>query len=168
MPKGRLIFPFVATFQLLDTEATKTNPPPGFTSGYDKEFEEPVVYDSDGDGIGELHRIEVPAVVECQIQARDWETLQQITSGRSTTGEIEITLFRHELEQKGLLKVNGFPKIHENDRLEKIESVDGKLILEFVSPHKLYVVETRTESFMSNGPNLIAVVLQSRVEGLDI
>ncbi len=70
--RGRLIFQFLAEIFRLDTEGTanweppNTDIPPG---GYDPDFKESVLFDSNDDGIGERIRVEHPAVRITCLQA---------------------------------------------------------------------------------------------------
>lgn len=162
MPPGMLIFPFDVVFGMLDTTQTKNSPPPGFISGYDREFEEPVTYDADGDGIGELHSVLVEHTLKAQIQSESWKSLNQFASGMSVSGTIELTLWYEDLEDKLLLDSDGWPLIKEGARLLRILSTPT---LDFTKHREMYVTEASPESYMFGKPSLYALKVEPREQG---
>lgn len=81
--RGRLIFPFLAELHRLDTAAMAGPGPGPHASGYDADFREPVLEDSD-DGLAEAFRREFPPVrVPCQVEPDAFESLRMTPSGNS-------------------------------------------------------------------------------------
>jgi hypothetical protein len=73
--RGRLIFPFIAELHRLDTQAMAPD--------YDEDFKEPVLVDTDDDGVGEPFRREHPPVrVPCQVEPEAFQALRMATSGK--------------------------------------------------------------------------------------
>ena len=83
--RGRLIFPFVAELHRLDTQAMAPD--------YDEDFQEPVLVDSDDDGVGEPFRREHPPMrVPCQVEPEAFEALRMATSGNTPRSSFDLSL----------------------------------------------------------------------------
>ena len=79
--RGRLIFPFIAELHRLDTQAMAPD--------YDEDFKEPVLVDTDDDGVGEPFRREHPPVrVPCQVEPEALEALRMATSGNTPRADM--------------------------------------------------------------------------------
>ena len=159
--RGRLIFQFLAEIHRLDTLTTASMNP----SGYDPDFEEPIVIDDAQDGIGERVRNEHPPVqIPCQVEPKTFEELQMFASGNSPRANINLVFHFKDLERMGLVAENGEAMIRPGDRLGAIYDKAGVLVQEIRNP--LYAVEARPMGFGLNiarpRRNLLFVTFDSR------
>jgi hypothetical protein len=142
--RGRLIFPFLAEFYRLDTIAMASQPP-----GYDDDFKEPALLDSDGDGVGDAFRREHPPVrVPCQVEPETLNALRMTPSGNTPQSSLDLVFHFRDLERLGLVDVTtGEALIRTSDRLGGLFDTEGQLVWAVRTPPGLYVTEARHAGF---------------------
>jgi hypothetical protein len=142
--RGRLIFPFLAELYRLDTVAMATQPP-----GYDDDFKEPALLDSDGDGVGDAFRREHPPVrVPCQVEPETLEALRMTPSGNTPQSSIDLVFHFRDLERLALVDATtGEALIRTSDRLGGLFDTEGQLVWAVRTPPGLYVTEARHAGF---------------------
>lgn len=164
--RGRLIFPFVAELHRLDTVAMATRAP-----GYDDDFKEPALLDSDGDGVGDPYRREHPPVrVPCQVEPETLEALRMTPSGNTPQSSLQLVFHFRDLERLGLVDDRtGEALIRVGDRLGGLFDTEGRLVWAVRTPPGLYVTEARHAGFglFRRRPrrNLLVVSLTDRPAG---
>lgn len=125
---------------------------------------EPVYTDGDGDGIGELGRVETEVVLDGQISTESWEQLRMMQGGHAPTSEIQITFNRDDLENEDLIDADtGGCLLRNGDRLISVHDEEGELVFGFdtdpaAADHRppLKIVEARPSGFMVR-QNLLVV-----------
>lgn len=170
MPRGRLIFPFLARIARIDTVATEADPDAAgpLTSGYDDVFREPVMVPASGDDrLGSSARVEAtPISVRCQVEPEQFEVLQQMVSGDAAQGRFHLVLHFKDLEDAGLVEASGHAAIRKGDRLVGIDRTDGTLVQEVPDPPGLYVHEALPRgmglSLNNAHRNLLLLTFRSR------
>ncbi|MDP1826649.1 MAG: hypothetical protein Q8L48_25485 [Archangium sp.] len=142
--RGRLIFPFLAELYRLDTIAMATQPP-----GYDDDFKEPALLDSDGDGVGDAFRREHPPVrVPCQVEPETLDALRMTPSGNTPQSSIDLVFHFRDLERLALVDATtGEALIRTSDRLGGLFDTEGQLVWAVRTPPGLYVTEARHAGF---------------------
>ena len=110
---------------------------------YDEDFKEPVLVDSDDDGVGEPFRREHPPVrVPCQVEPEAFEALRMATSGNTPRSSFDLVFHFRDLEQLGLVDAaSGDALIRPSDRLGALYARDGQLVQAVRTPPGLYVTE---------------------------
>lgn len=170
MPRGRLIFPFVAQIAQLDTFAMGQDPDGAGPeiSGYDLDFREPVGLPVDADDqIGVTHRVEKLIEAQCQVETRTFERLAQVLGGTSPDSAIELVFHFKQLEDAGLVDPFGVATIRINDRLVSIKDLSGNVVQEVRNPPGLFVSQSLPGGF-GLGPqrNLLIVTFEEREQGI--
>ena len=169
--KSRLIFPFLARLHQLDTLTTASTDPDGvgpLTSGFDDDFKESVLVDTDSDGVGEAVRDERPPVlVTCQVEPDTMAKLQVFASGASPESAFELVFHFSDLTRLGLVDpTTGDAMIRLGDRLSAILSVEEEPMASFPDPPGMFVTEARPIGFGLNRRrprrNLLLVSFDSR------
>jgi hypothetical protein len=150
--RGRLIFPFLAELCRLDSQATGNADPDGegpLSGGYDPDFQEPVLVDSDDDGLGLSTRREHPPVrLPCQVEAKVFDELQMAAAGNTPDTTIELLFHFRDLEHQGLVdQESGQALIHPGDRLAGLYDAAGTLVFTVTNPPGLFVREARPLGF---------------------
>ena len=172
--RGRLIFKFLAELYRLDTAGTATRDPDGagpLTVGYDPDFKESVLVDSDDDGIGERLRAESPPVrVPCQVDTKAIEELRMLASGNAPRATVDLVFHFKNLEKLGLVDAaTDDALIRPGDRLSGIYDLCGALIQAVRTPPGLYVTKTAPFGFGLNlrkpSRNLLLVTFEDRMQG---
>ncbi|MBN2527640.1 MAG: hypothetical protein JXR76_14700 [Deltaproteobacteria bacterium] len=172
--RGRLIFKFLAEIYRLDTLSTAATDPDGsgpLTGGYDPDFKESVLVDTNNDGIGERVRREHPPVrVPCQVDTKAFEELRMLGSGNSPKSRIDLIFHFMDLERLGLMDaVSGDALLRPGDRLGGIYDLYGDKVQDIQTPPGLYVVESRPIGFGLNlskpSRNLLLVTFEDRPTG---
>ena len=172
--RGRLIFKFLAELARLDTAATATTDPDGagpLTGGYDPDFKESVLVDTDDDGIGERVRQELPPVrVPCQVETKAFEELRMLASGNAPNTRFDLVFHFKNLEQLGLVdSATGDALLRPGDRLVAIRDLCGDLVQEIRTPPGVYITESRPIGFGLNlarpSRNLLLVTFEDRMQG---
>ena len=172
--RGRLIFRFLAEVHRLDTASTSTVDPDGtgpLSSGYDPDFKETVLVDSDDDGIGERVREEHPPIrVPCQVDTKAFEELQMMASGNSPKSRIDLVFHFKDLERLALVdNATGDALLRPGDRLGAIYDLCGDLVQEVRTPPGLYITESKPIGFGLNlskpSRNLLMVTFEDRPTG---
>jgi hypothetical protein len=137
-----LICPFLAELWRLDRRAGASS------SGIwmDPDFREPLTMDLDGDGIGEVVRRELPAVlVPCQVEPETFEQLRMTPSGRAPRTSLDLVMHFRDLERLGLVRSDGNAAIDTGDRLSAILTTSGEIAL--TARQGLFVTEARPGGF---------------------
>lgn len=142
--RGRLIFPFLAELYRLDPGAMAGQPP-----GYDDDFKEPALLDSDGDGVGNAFRRERPPVrLPCQVETETIEAMRMMPSGNAPQSRLELVFHFGDLERQGLVDMaSGEALLRPGDRLGGLFDTDGELVWAVRTPPGLYVTEARPTGF---------------------
>jgi len=142
--RGRLIFPFLAELRRLDTHAMSTQTP-----GYDEDFKEPALLDTDGDGAGDAYRqAHAPARVPRRAGPLNCETRPRLDGGVSPAASIGLASMVKDLEQRGLVDASsGEALIRNSDRLSGLFDTEGTLVWSVRTPPGLYVTEARPAGF---------------------
>jgi hypothetical protein len=142
--RGRLIFPFIAELCRLDIDAMSTQAP-----GYDDDFKEPALLDTDGDGAGETYRREHPPVrVPCQVEPQTIEALRMTAAGNTPQSSLDLVFHFKDLERLGLIDaLTGEALIRPSDRLSGLFDTEGNLVWAIRTPPGLYVTEARPAGF---------------------
>ena len=170
MPRGRLIFPFLAELAQLDTVAM-TRDPDGDgpqTSGYDLDFKEPViVQESAEDLVGQPLREETCRRVRCQIEDKVMEGIRQVLGGTSPDSAITLVFHFKDLEDAGMVDDDGRATIRVNDRLAQILDCDENVIETIRNPPGLFVVSASSAGFgIGRQRNLLVVDFAERELGV--
>lgn len=172
--RGKLIFRFLAEIHRLDTISMATSDPDGsgpLISGYDPDFKESVLRDSNDDGLGERYRAEFPSVrIPCQVDTKAFEELQMLASGNAPRSRIDLVFHFKDLERMELIDATtGDALIRPGDRLSAIRDLCGDLVQEVRTPPGLYVTEARPIGFGLNmtkpSRNLLLVSFEDRTQG---
>lgn len=155
---GGLIFPQVAVLRRLDTDATRSG------GGYDADFREVTVADTDADGTGESKRVEKSEIrVPAQFATRRFEALFQAPHGRvPETFNFELTFHFRDLTRLGLVAPDGQSRLVPGDRLVKIEDRSGNTMHEFPDPPGMYFVSARPSGFLGAQRNLLVCTFADR------
>ncbi len=153
--RGRLIFSFLAELHRLDTLATATEDPDGagpLDGGYDPDFKESVLVDTNDDGIGErIRREHPPVLVPCQIEPEVFDQLRMFASGNAPRSSIDLVFHFKDLERMALVDpATGDALIRLGDRLAAIYDKKETLVQEVRTPPGLYVTEARPIGFGLN------------------
>lgn len=161
MPRGRLIFPFIARFGQLDTSAIEA------ASGYDDIYQEPVKQASgSGDTDGTTARIETTLDVRVQVESESQDVLNMVLNGDSPNGLFVLVAHFKDLEAAGLVDAQGKAMIRKGDRLVSLHTVEGTLVEEIGN---LYVTEVQSRgfglSFRTPKRNLLFIHLRTRDQG---
>ncbi len=156
-----------AVIHRLDPQATAIFDPPGDQpSGYDPDFEEPVVF-TNTSGQRQASRKELPPIrVPCQVEAANFERLRQLFPGNTPNSSIVLALSRIDLEARGLIDLlTRKVLINVNDRVETLErrGVPGQIVHP-ITPPGLFVFEVRPGSwgFGPDGHDLELLFLDER------
>ncbi len=155
---GSLIFPNVAVIRRLDTATTRTG------GGYDDDFNEFVLIDSDADGVGEPQRAEL-AEMKVPAQVATWvmEKLFQAPHGQvPETDKLELTMHYRDLHRLGLVHTDGKAKLELGDRLVRIEDKAGDTLFEFTEPPGMYLAAVRPSGFLGARRNLLVCTFADR------
>jgi len=153
--RGRLIFPFLAELHRLDTLTTATEDPDGagpLEGGYDPDFKESVLVDTNDDGIGERIRREHPPVrVSCQVEPDSFDRLRMFASGNAPRSNIDLLFHYKNLERMSLVDPGtGDALIRPGDRLAALYDKAEALVQTVRTPPGLYVTEARPMGFGLN------------------
>jgi hypothetical protein len=142
--RGRLIFPFLAEVFRLDTRAMATVAP-----GYDPDFKEPALVDTDGDGVANPYRREHPPVrVPCQVEPEALDALRMTPSGNTPRSSVDLVFHFRDLERMDLVSAaTGEALIRTSDRLGALYDAAGQLVWAVRTPPGLYVTEARHAGF---------------------
>ncbi len=150
MPRGRLIFPFLAELSRLDTSATDADPDGAgpLISGYDVDFREPrkipTIQAVPAEPESTDARQESTAIrVKAQIEPTFFEALDQLFAGDSPNSKLSIVAHYKDLELAGLVDAEGKPLIRKNDRLIAIYRLNGTLVRNIDRLPGLFVTEAR-------------------------
>ena len=169
--RGRLIFPFLAELHRLDTKAFALEDPDGagpLAGGFDPDFKEPVLVDTNDDGIGERIRKEhAPVRIPCQVEPDAFEALQEYASGNSPRSRIRLVFHFADLEKLGLVDSgSGDALVRVGDRLGAIFDLGGALVQAVRTPPGLFVTEAKPMGFGFFMPrprrNLLLVTFDDR------
>jgi hypothetical protein len=159
--RGRLIWPFIARIERLDTSATKANTL-GQSSGYDRVFREPVRNEAGADA-----RVYRTVELECQVSTEQgpYERQAQFPAGRELEFDVRLVVHYADLEQNGFIDLAGNTALQPSDRLREIVRKTGERVRRFEDP--LFCVHAQDRSFGLSGlhRNLVLLYFRDRREG---
>lgn len=159
---GKSIFPNTLVLKLIDTKAIRD------AGGYDDTFNEFVLTDGDGDGIGESPREanEVEVKVLGQVTTRMHERLWQAEHGQvPETPNLELTFHFKDLVKAGLVEADGRPKIQIGTRLAEIRNKqDTETIISYPNPPGMFCTAARPSGFLGKTRNLWVCTFSDRAE----
>jgi hypothetical protein len=169
MSRGRLIYPFVGEFKIMDVVATAADPDDTgpHTSGYDPDFRE-IVKVEDPENPDRNYGIAAKEsnIIRVPFQEDDvdrWEFLRMLGSGNSPSNTMRIVLHIDDIEELGLLDSNtGGLIIKPDDQLVAVYDRDEVLIQTVRDPPGLYVREVSPNFGFRSGRNLFFLTLESR------
>jgi hypothetical protein len=148
--RGRLLFSFQAELYRWDPLGTRATVPDGSTasSGYDDDFKEPVLADSDGDGIADNRRVEMPSIrIPCQVETGRDEALRMTDGGNVPDSMLVLIFHFADLERMGLVDTaTKRPLLKNGDRLAALYDRTGMLV-EKMPGEGLYATEVRSLGF---------------------
>jgi hypothetical protein len=156
MPRGRLLFPFLAELGRFDASTTT----------FDEDFKEGVLVDADDDGIGERRRGEHPSVrIPCQVEPERDDEQRVLPSGNAPRSRLALVMHFEDLERMSLVDAStGDAIVRPGDRLGALYTLGGALVQRFAPG--LYVTEARSLGFGLGGMrNLLLVRLSDRPQG---
>lgn len=154
MTRGRLIWPFLAEIEPIDTTATEA------TDNYDHRFREPRKRVT---GVqtryGQAYKL--PCQVETEIGSQ--EELQMMLAGDSPKTLMATVHHFDDLEDMGMVDAAGKATIRKNDKLKAIYTIDDEKVEDWCSV-PLYCVMAQSRSFglSSLQRNLLVVFWRSR------
>ncbi len=167
---GRLIFPFKAEILRLDTVATKAvtvDPDVHATEGYDEDFDEPALKDTEGDNLGKLQRIEKTAIlVPCQVEDQELDAQEQAQTGDIPNSFMRLVFHINGLKKLSLMDLTtGLPKIRKNDRVTRILDKCDNVTTVFRGDG-LFITEVRPISYgIGLSQNLFLAICEDREVG---
>jgi len=161
MARGRLLFWLWADIARLDTDATET------AGGYDDDFRETTLSDTDDDGLGDQSgRVEMATIsVKAQLET-DRQELQKMTgTGDVTETELGIVVHMKDIEELGYVEANGDLKIRKADRLVRIRNKMGATRMDF-SRVPIYATHVqRLNAWLGHDSNLALITFGNRPRG---
>ena len=157
---GRAIFPDTLVLKIIDTDAIRT------AGGFDDDFNEFVLTDSDGDGLGETIREanEIEVRVHGQVTTRTHDRLWQAEHGQvGEAPNLELTFHFKDLKKAGLIEADGRAKIQIGTRLAEIrDKADKNNIISYPDPPGMYCTAARPSGFMGRTRNLWVCTFSDR------
>lgn len=161
--RGRLIWPFQARIQRLDTAGTAANAIAGQPSGYDRFWREEVSTNST-----DARVYTAPVAVSCQVRTEmgAYERLQQFAAGREREYDLKLILHYNELETLGLIGADGGVVFQPSDKLIAIYKKDGTTLVKNFADKPLYCVQVQDRSWGLSGleRNLVMLYFKDRRE----
>jgi len=143
----------IAVVHRLNVPATASlHPYSGQSTGYDKDFREPITFDArrQGKTIRDNARSEYPAVrIPCQVEMNRFERLNQQPPGDAQQSGIQLVFHRLDLKRLKLFNTTSKePLIKRNDRVSAIESPKhpGTPTVP-IEPPGLFITEVQPASF---------------------
>lgn len=160
--RGRLIFPFTAVIERLDTQQTRANVIGAASQGYDDDFREPEkIFDSNGDPVEA--RVDRTIRLQCQIEDDVFEAMRMAPPGDNPQTRLNLVFHFCDLERKGFVDKDGLAKIRNRDRLSEIRTCRGKLVQRFRNPPGAFAVHSKPAGFgLGLGRNLWIVTFEER------
>lgn len=165
--RGRLINPFYAELEPLNTAATGADPDSTgpLTSGYDDDFKEPVQIPDDTQ-VGEDARLEGPTLmIACQVEDGFNEQLRILMAGNAPQSRIVLVFHYKDLEAAALIDdLDGSAAVKINARLVAFRDFDTQDLIQKI-PDKpgLYAEQAIPASFgLGRKRNLLLVTFVQR------
>ncbi|MBE7449172.1 MAG: hypothetical protein HS111_09820 [Kofleriaceae bacterium] len=136
---GRLIFPVRATLCRVDPGATAVAP------GFDPDFAEPRLVDTDGDGVADVERVELPPIdLLCQVEPKAQEHLAMTAAGDVPRSELTLVFHTRELAARGVYdRSTGTLDLRPGDRLAALRSLAGIALWVPREGRGLYLTEAK-------------------------
>lgn len=155
MTRGRLIWPFIVEIAPIDTEAAEAE------DRVDWRMREPKKLSDGTEGRVEGTSYRLPCQFETEGDA--FEDLRMMGHGDSPNSAIKCTFHFEDLEDLGMVDVQGRATIRKHDRLVAVYDCDEILVQEFVDV-PLYATEVQPRSFglSSLKRNLLLVTFTRR------
>jgi hypothetical protein len=161
---------FLAELAPLDTTATAADPdgPGPLTSGYDADFQEPVLVSIAGGGGGQDARREKPPIhVPCQVEVQAFGELTELATGNSPHSRLVLVFHFADLEQLGLVDpTTGDALLRVGDRLVAIRDLrTDELVQAIRTPPGLYLTEAQPQFGLGRRRNLLLTTFSERALG---
>lgn len=158
--RGRLIFPFNVQLALLNTTAVAGDPDllGPLTSGYDPDFKEMVKVPAVNSQFGTDPTQETLVILPAQVEPDAIDVLNSMASGNSPNSAVVMIFHFADLEQLGLVDINGRPSIHVNDRLVAIYTMDGRLVQQMPASPVMNATEITPLGFGLGGERNLLLV----------
>jgi hypothetical protein len=161
MARGRLLFWLWADIARLDTEATAT------AGGYDDDFRETTLTDTDADGVGDTEgRVESADIsIKAQLET-DRQELQRMT-GTGDVAQTQLGLVVHmkDMEALGYVEANGDLKIRKADRLVRIKNKAGVTRMDYARTPIYLTHAIRLNAWLGYDSNLALLTFGERARG---
>lgn len=135
----RLIFPVTATLYRVDPAATAVVP------GYDPDFAELRLVDTNGDGVADVERAELPPIdLLCQVEPKAQERLTMTPAGDAPRSELTLVFHTRQLAARGVYDTStGTLDLRPADRLAALRSLTGVPLWVPREGRGLYLTEAR-------------------------
>jgi hypothetical protein len=169
--RGRLIYPFIGRFALMDAAATAQDPDGSgqLSSGFDDVFRETVMMPAQNNepyhGVDSRKErlVDIP-FQEDSVRVYDGSRNAPFWSGASPDADGWILLHFRDLEALGLVDAtSGEPLIHREDRLVSVHThPTGELLQTIRSPPGLYVRTVLPNFGLRGTRNILFLRLQAR------
>ena len=162
MTIGRLIFPNTVVLKRIDTAAIRA------AGKYDDDFNELILTDSDGDGVGESPRTahEVEVRILAQVSTRTQDRLWQAEHGQvPETPNLELTFHFRDHKKAGLVEADGRASIIIGTRLAEIRNkADTETIIAYADPAGMFCTAARPSGFLGSSRNLWVCTFSDRAQ----
>lgn len=157
--RGRLINPFLAELEQIDTAATQA------AAGYDPVMK--TVKTNYTGGVREKAvRYKEPIRLRAQVEMQTHRTQQQAPAGNAPASRYQLVLHFRDLEAASLLDPNGEPLLRVNDRLRGIYTLDSATLVQVFDP-PLFAVAVETTGFgIGRRRNLCIFTFEDRAQAV--
>lgn len=151
----------------LDTAGIQAETPAGLPSGYDPDFNEPVVTTSGSTRV-DARKEKTPFVrVPCQIEPTTFEALQMFANGDSPDAKVVLCFLFHDLLRLGLVDAaTGEGMIRKGDRMNAIYGrCGGPLIQTIRRPPGLFVTQSAFGAGLGHAATTLITTFEDRELG---
>ena len=161
---SRLIFPVIATLRRVDPAGTAVTP------GYDADFAEPRLVDTDGDGVADLDRAELaPIDLLCQVEPAAQERVAMTAAGDVPRSEVTLVFHTRQLAARGVYhQGTGTLDLRPGDRLATLRSLAGIALWVPREGRGMYLTEAKLAGWglgRTAQANLVLATFEDRPAG---